>query len=155
VYPSEIVAAGTRHDDGRGQPIRVGDRIEITGLVADAEGRPVGRRDDATIAADPGPAAGDVSGEVLRLRPDSVLRRLGEAIDGLREGDDVIEAPGVIAAHPYAALWPVLFADRLPAVRCRIHGDLNARNILLVDSPHGQTPPDRPYLIDYARAEVE
>ncbi|WP_432991826.1 hypothetical protein [Dactylosporangium sp. CA-233914] len=147
VYPSQILAAGTAAPHGVG----VGDRVTITGLtLGHLAGVPVGLRDSATAeirgGTPPGVAPGeafDLDGRVVAVRPETVRRRLEQHVDGLRE---------VAVADPYAGLRRALLGDRLPAVRSRVHGDLNARNVLLVDSPHGLTPHDRPYLIDYAAA---
>ncbi|WP_242909897.1 hypothetical protein [Actinomadura terrae] len=85
----------------------------------------------------------EVRGTVVGSRPGVVMSRLRDALPGLAENGDAISAPGVRAAHPFTALRRALEAS-LPRVRgCRVHGDLNARNVLLVDRD--------PYLIDYAR----
>lgn len=163
VYGAQIIAAGTGRSDAADPPIRIGDHVNVSGRVdAVTAGRLVVRRENATVAVEPPPgwvtvdARGtvDVSGRVVDVRPRTVMRRLRQAIPGLSEKADTIRTPDVVAAHPFTHLAEALVTDRLPIVRAAVHGDLNARNVLLVDSPHGRTPRDRPYLIDYARANT-
>ncbi|GAB1818585.1 hypothetical protein HerbRD11066_17490 [Herbidospora sp. RD11066] len=95
----------------------------------------------AEILPAPGPAVIPFSGRVVATRPQTTRERI------LRHLGDPVHEPQVRRA--LAALRPALDTC-LPAIVSAVHGDLNSRNILLVD----ETPSTDPYLIDYARART-
>lgn len=163
IYPKQIRVAGAHPVDaapapGAGTPIAAGERIEVIGLRLRPDAtRLRAQREGATVEIVSGPPGVpvpdpfDLVGTVRQTRPELVMERLARAVADLRVGPGVIEGPDVTAAHPFAVLDQTLH-EIAPVVRSAVHGDLNSRNVLLVDSPHTHTPSDRAYLIDYARA---
>lgn len=175
-WPEEILDAGMRYADDTaasesdgGAGIRTGDRALIRGLTwQELGGGLVGYRDDASVRIAVAPDAdaaltsalveetgpGEVNGRVVRTRAADTWQWLRRTLTELTGDADTIRAPGVTAAHPFA-VRRALRQIEIRAVLAPGHGDLNSRNVLLVDSPDGQTPADRPYLIDYATARDE
>jgi hypothetical protein len=82
-----------------------------------------------------------LSGRVVATRPQTARKRILRHL--------AAHEPSVRRA--LAALRPALSEIYLPAISSAVHGDLNSRNILLVDEPEGTDP----YLIDYARARPD
>lgn len=80
----------------------------------------------------------EVRGAALRSRMLAALAELGP-VDPADRGWNVA---GTAVADPFGALLDVLTRPSPGRVRSVIHGDLNPRNVLLVD--------DRPFLIDYS-----
>lgn len=125
----------------RGDDRLIGGREYITVEIA-----AVPRAAPADPAVLPGPAdTVHVHGTVTGLRSELTWKRIQRALPGLR-----VIAPGVVehgstrTAHPFAALRRLLTEPASGLVTSCVHGDLNARNVLIAD--------ERPYLIDYARA---
>lgn len=82
-----------------------------------------------------------VTGKLTETRLQTTRRRYGEAL-GEPE-------PSPVLRRALAALRPALSEIVLPEVTSAVHGDLNSRNILLVDA----LTESAPRLIDHARAE--
>jgi hypothetical protein len=160
LVPGDILAAALDLPDA-GHPLRgaagslVGSPVAVAGL------RP--RRDDDRLIAtrefvavelipagdlaalSPGGGPLYVQGTVTGTRSALTWERVARALPGVR-----VVAPGVVelertqVAHPFAALRRVLLEPVSGLITSCVHGDLNARNVLIADG--------RPYLIDYARA---
>lgn len=161
LYERTVWRAGAVHQ-GPGS-IAPGTAVTIDGLRLEQDGDAVvGRLGNATVellGVPPGllPSPSErgtfgIGGRIVSTRPQTVLRRMSAAINGLADEGAVVTAPGVRARHPCAALSDALAVQLPPVSTTRVHGDLNSRNVLLVNSDSGTTREDRPYVIDYARS---
>lgn len=163
--PGDILAAALdlpdaeeAQGDGDGWPpggLRAGAPATVAGLTLRRrdDGRLIGGREYITVEVEAGPGAApadpagpvSVHGTVTGLRSVLTWERIQRALPGLR-----VIAPGVVelgptrTAHPFAALRRLLTEPVSGLVTSCVHGDLNARNVLVADGA--------PYLIDYARA---
>jgi len=167
LVPGDILAAALDLPDAEeaqgevdGSPggLRPGSLAAVSGLTLRRDDdRLIGEREYVTVELVPGSASADLAalsgsaeavyahGTVTGLRSALTWERITRALPGLR-----VVAPGVVelgrtqTAHPFAALRCLLLEPVSGLVTSCVHGDLNARNVLIADG--------RPYLIDYARA---
>jgi len=164
----DLPGAENAQGDADGLPAGWPSSGPLTGALATVAGLTLRRRDDNRLiggreyitveveavpgaapvdpAAPPGPAdTVSVHGTVTGLRSALTWERIQRALPGLR-----VIAPGVVelgstrTAHPFAALRRLLTEPVSGLVTSYVHGDLNARNVLIAG--------EAPYLIDYARA---
>ncbi|WBB52441.1 hypothetical protein [Verrucosispora sp. WMMD573] len=129
-----------------GQPVRV-DGVELS----QRNSRFIGRIRFATVELRGmpldmpfPPGTVEVHGKVASVRRGVVMSRVLDALPGLIENGETIRAPKMQAPHPFSALREALEVSCRPVRGTRVHGDLNAGNVLLVNAD--------PYLIDYARS---
>jgi hypothetical protein len=157
-YPDEVVDAGLAlsgaEADGPPSLPPVGHvELMLAKLRQDGE-RWLAVRDQSTIeitAADPAVLSSLAPGKVTRLRGNVLDTRSGSTwehacavLAGLEvRAPGVIVHAGVATAHPFTALRQVLRDEDQQTWISATHGDLNARNVLLVSGV--------PYLIDFAR----
>jgi hypothetical protein len=120
----------------------VGGRDDVTVVVVAVPGSPAARAGWAGLARRP---KFDVYGRVIEVRSSARWARLAAKFDDLRRIGDTVVADGVATADPFAPLARALTDPSLCRVRAVVHGDMNARNVLIVG--------DEPYLIDYARTK--
>jgi hypothetical protein len=104
---------------------------------------PGGAADGFAALAGAGPAT--VYGRLSATRSALTWERIVQAMPGIQiVTPGVVEVAGTRTAHPFAALRSLLMEPVAGMITATVHGDLNARNVLIAD--------DRPFLIDYARA---
>jgi hypothetical protein len=172
LVPGDILAAALdlpdaeeAHGEADGPPagsppdgLRAGSLAAVSGLTLRRDDdRLIGEREYVTVELVPGSASADLTalprsaeavyvyGTVTGLRSALTWERIRRALPGMR-----VVTPGVVelgqtqTAHPFAALRCLLLEPVSGLVTSYVHGDLNARNVLIADG--------RPYLIDYARA---
>ncbi len=140
-YPDQVRGGGD---------LDAGAMVALNGLSVLSSGEElIGVRDGVSVAVrgiPPGHAVGarfSVYGRVVSTRARARWDRLASALEDLRRGDGGVVAHGVATADPFAILPHVLDHRPYGRVRAVVHGDMNARNVLIVR--------DQPYLIDYAR----
>ncbi|WP_410584347.1 hypothetical protein [Amycolatopsis sp. lyj-108] len=128
IYAEDVLEVSLGHGEFvSGQELRIADsggcevRIETSGQGKDAV----------------------LSGRVIRSRFSEQRRTLDGAFASLERKEGAVIADGVRTADPAAGLRPALTDPRFGRVRGIVHGDLNARNVMCVES--------RPVLIDFAR----
>ena len=162
LVPGDILGAALGLPDaepqGRGAGLLpAGSLIAVSGLTLRRDGDHLtGERDYVSLELAPAPDLTSVPypekpvsvhGTVTGTRSAMTWERIQRALPGIR-----VVAPGVVQhehtqlAHPFAALRRLLTQAVSGLVTSYVHGDLNARNVLIAD--------DRPYLIDYARARA-
>ena len=167
--PLELAEAALRHDGD----VRPGDLVEVRGLKAAwwgdrlmgqtshalrleivCQGRSVHRLahelKDATSFG--------VRGIVHEVRARTHRERLLAELKELTAEDGALRGKNADVPDPFAALPQILEAKRPGRIRALVHGDLNPRNVLMVeDSPvlidYAFTRPDEPFFLDFTRLE--
>ncbi|MFJ1762962.1 hypothetical protein ACIOD2_21805 [Amycolatopsis sp. NPDC088138] len=99
------------------------------------------------------------AGRVLRSRFPEQRAKLDGAFTTVERDGSAVVADGVRTADPAGGLRPALTDPRFGRVRGVVHGDLNARNVMCVDSrpmviDFAQTAENRPVLSDAAWLEI-
>ncbi|MFD2416613.1 hypothetical protein [Amycolatopsis pigmentata] len=128
-----------------------GENIVLANLRPDPRGRPgFARGDHIDVAIRPAdartrPPVFAVRGQVVQTRGAAVRARMVAALEELgpvATSDDGWVVAGTEMDCPFGMVLDVLTRPARGRVRSVVHGDLNPRNILLVE--------DQPILIDYA-----
>jgi Ternary complex associated domain 9 len=157
-YPMDVLRAATRPPmwTEANATIAKDDRIRLDLVLSlDSSGRVLGRAHDISVEIRPVKSFPDgalksfagrstpVIGRVHATRAGQHWDRIGRFLAGITaSGPDRVTAGGVTVANPFVPLHAILTADVGGRVRATVHGDLNPRNILVLD---GQV-----YLIDFA-----
>ncbi|MBE1487566.1 hypothetical protein [Plantactinospora soyae] len=164
-YPRDVLYAATwlpSDPEGRAR-ISVDDTVALRELhisVRDDE-RVLGRAQNTTVELRPARTHDllgalrrfaderiPVIGRVLATRAGThwatITRFLPDTRDGGRDG---VTVDDVLLGHPFAVLRQILTTDVRSRVRALVHGDLNPRNVLLLD--------DQLFLIDFAGVAPE
>lgn len=157
-YPMDVLRAGTRSPTltEADAAITQDDRIRLDlELSLDSNGRVIGRAHDISVEVRPvksfshdalkGFTGGStqVIGRVRTTRAAEHRDRIRRFLPGFTQsGPDRVAVDGVTVADPFVSLRAIVTADVAGRVRATVHGDLNPRNVLVLD---GQV-----YLIDFA-----
>jgi hypothetical protein len=156
-YPRQVMEASLGHDPGEEAAIRPGSELRLLHLRSRRHGDVLlGEGDNITVEIRPATAGGmdqrlrdfaehaelDLHGKVLETRAGQCRRRIEYFLPALEQLPRGISVDGTRTRDPFAALHQVITESAPGRVRSLVHGDLNPRNVLLVEG--------QPYLIDFA-----
>ncbi|MDW5327504.1 hypothetical protein [Plantactinospora sp. KLBMP9567] len=164
-HARDVLNAATRppsHPDPNAR-IAVGDEIALFDLQISAgpDGQVFGHDGYTTVEVRPatthelsGGLAGlagsrrPVVGRVVQSRAEMQWARVNRFLPGVADdGRAAVTVHGVVLGHPFTVLRQILTTDLPGRVRATMHGDLNPRNVLVLD---GQL-----FLIDFAAVRAE
>ena len=160
-FPMDVLHAATRPPMRReaAAGISIDDRVFLDlRLSLNASGRIIGRAEDTTIEVQPTTselraALADfvgrrtaVVGRVKTIRAAAQWRKITAFLPAIDDGER-LTIDGISVGNPFVPLRKILTADVAGRVRATVHGDLNPRNVLVID--------DQVFLIDFAHVMAD